>query len=196
MFTGSGVTVMTGLIANVEGALSAGAGMGFQSAIGSGVVIRTGIIQNIHVSASFGCGVGHSQFIGSGTVVYTNILLARTTMLPVFYGTLGLRMARRGLLSLDRKGGDGTRTQATPTSMFVSGVGGYLFCGSGTMTITNTVAALVNGIGITTGKSTARRNRTRFSVLDKSNHTYTQLPIQAPASGRCSWPAGSSGPTT
>jgi len=86
MMTGSGVTVMTGLIANVEGALSAGAGMGFQSAIGSGVVIRTGIIQNIHAVHSFGCGVGHSQFIGAGTAVYTNIMLARTTMLPVFYG--------------------------------------------------------------------------------------------------------------
>lgn len=35
-------------------------------------------------------------------------------------------------------------------------MGGYLFCGSGTVTITNTVAALVNGIGITTGKSTER----------------------------------------
>lgn len=86
MFTGAGVTVMTGLIANVEGAIAGGAGMGFQSAVGSGVVIRTGIIQNIHVSINFGCGVGHSQFIGSGTVVYTNILLARTTMLPAFYG--------------------------------------------------------------------------------------------------------------
>lgn len=45
--------------------------------------------QNIHGAANFGCGVGHSQFIGSGTVVYTNILLARTTMLPAFYGTNG-----------------------------------------------------------------------------------------------------------
>lgn len=34
MFTGAGVTVMTGLIANVEGAIAAGAGMGFQSGVG------------------------------------------------------------------------------------------------------------------------------------------------------------------
>jgi hypothetical protein len=98
MMTGAGVTVMTGLIANVEGTMTAGAGMGFQSALGSGVVIRTGIIQNIHATHSFGCGVGHSQFIGSGTVVYTNILLARTTMLPVFYGVC--------LVCLWRKGGE------------------------------------------------------------------------------------------
>lgn len=45
---------MTGLIGNAEGALRAGAGMGFQSALGSGVVIRTGIIQNVHAAASFG----------------------------------------------------------------------------------------------------------------------------------------------
>lgn len=34
-----------------------------------------------------------------------------------------------------------------------SGVGGYLFCGSGTITITNTLSGLVNGIGITAGAS-------------------------------------------